>query len=809
MLRYILALALTLHSFSFFTTTVAQALNETSPLGINLMGVIDYSSELHFINQAKRARPWISQCNGCGWDDGPALDLDEDGWIKSLEAGAYADLILATNPRYEPGEYKVFFKGKGRIEGTLGTTGTVTESGQSITFRPTGNGYMAIRIREVDPTDYIRDIEIIPVEMADYYNEGNIFYPAFKENWAKYRTLRFMDWNRTNNHPNGDWDQRTRPQHYSYGTNKGVPYEVQIRLSNELGAYPWFCIPHLADDYYVRKMAELVRDSLREDLLIYVEHSNEVWNSVFPGQFRHAINRGNELDLRHGGSEFDGLIRYHAQRTAEIMEIWSEVIGRDRLIGVYAVGGPSVYMINKGMEHLESIGKEAMIDVASIAPYVGARASYSTVDEAINALMNSMESLEDATSEAKAAALNHGLRLNAYEGGQHLWNFGQQFSPIGEEAQGDPRMREFVNIYMDTWRANGGDEFMVFGSGGGFWGQIPWGVDPAVAPKYQGHNDFIDANPIWWDEPIVDFEHRLTVNVTGPGTVDISPEKELYDHNETVTLIASPLDNAGFIGWSGNGSGVENTLVVTMNSNKTITATFFDPDAPMVKNGDFSQEDQYWTLYLFGDGDASLSTQQQRADFVITSGGTEEWHVQLYQENITLTESTFYKFSFDAKAQSPRDMVVSLKHNGLPWTPYFVQDVSLTTEMQTYEYVFEMSELTDSASRVEFNLGTSEGNVSIDNVSLTVAENTTGIAPQLSSNSTGIRVNRHGRLLRLNTNGEGSQSVQLYDTKGRVIRSWNIKGAGAHTLSVGTLAGGIYILRVKEENRNFVKRMTF
>ncbi|MDG5816997.1 carbohydrate binding domain-containing protein [Chitinispirillales bacterium ANBcel5] len=303
--------------------------------------------------------------------------------------------------------------------------------------------------------------------------------------------------------------------------------------------------------------------------------------------------------------------------------------------------------------------------------------------------------------------------------------------------------------------------------------------------------------------------YRLQVNSDGPGAVTISPEKSVFEQGETVTLTASPQGNAEFIGWGGDGSGVENPLVVTMNSNKIITATFFDPDAPMVKNGDFSQEDQYWTFITFDDGDGTFSTLHNRADVTITDGGSLQWHVQLYQENITLNENTYYKFSFDAMAQSSRDIAVSLKHNDLPWTPYLEEVVSLTTEMKTYDFVFKMVEPNDSNSRAEFNFGTSDGNISIDNVSLTVVEHTTSVAHQLLSNSTGIKVKRHGPVLKLNTASEGTRSVQLYDARGRVIRSWNINGPGTHYLSVGALAGGIYILKMTEGKTNFVRRLKF
>ncbi len=94
------------------------------------------------------------------------------------------------------------------------------------------------------------------------------------------------------------------------------------------------------------------------------------------------------------------------------------------------------------------------------------------------------------------AADNHASPL-----GMNLTNNIDWASELGEQVQADPRMRDWVLEYMRLWKENGGHEFMVFASGGGFWGQIPWGVEPMDAPKYAGHYEFIAQNPIWWDEP--------------------------------------------------------------------------------------------------------------------------------------------------------------------------------------------------------------------------------------------------------------------------------------------------------------------
>jgi hypothetical protein len=56
-----------------------------------------------------------------------------------------------------------------------------------------------------------------------------------------------------------------------------------LYLANAVGASPWFCMPHFASDDYIRNFAQLVLSSLRPDVKVYVEYSNEVWGTLFPG----------------------------------------------------------------------------------------------------------------------------------------------------------------------------------------------------------------------------------------------------------------------------------------------------------------------------------------------------------------------------------------------------------------------------------------------------------------------------------------------------------------------------------------------
>src|SRR5439155_14682576 len=66
----------------------------------------------------------------------------------------------------------------------------------------------------------------------------------------------------------------------------------------------------------------------------------------------------------------------------------------------------------------------------------------------------------------------------------------------------------------------------------------------------------------------------LDVTTVGSGTVAKSPDHASYDHGSLVELTATPAVGYHFVGWSGDASGSDNPLSVTMDAAKSITATF-------------------------------------------------------------------------------------------------------------------------------------------------------------------------------------------------------------------------------------------
>ncbi|MDY6839026.1 MAG: InlB B-repeat-containing protein, partial [Thermodesulfobacteriota bacterium] len=86
----------------------------------------------------------------------------------------------------------------------------------------------------------------------------------------------------------------------------------------------------------------------------------------------------------------------------------------------------------------------------------------------------------------------------------------------------------------------------------------------------------------YWDDLKVEMlgppptQYTLTVNTAGlgSGTVTLAPPGGTYDEGTVVTLTANADSGSQFTGWSDDLTGDVNPTTITMNTNKTVTASF-------------------------------------------------------------------------------------------------------------------------------------------------------------------------------------------------------------------------------------------
>ncbi len=486
-----------------FAVSGRAAADPPFPIGINLAGVTDWSTEFPFADAFKTARTWVSQKKGADWDKGGPLDKDGRGWITALAPEQFAEALMFVDMgnRYPGGKYVCLYKGTGSVEFGHAAKVEKSEPGRIELDVSPDKGMLTVKVTKAP----VEDIRVIP---ADLEKEAAVFRPAFLKRYEGFAVLRFMDWQRTNDSKQVKWSDRPLPTDSTQASNRGVAIEHCIELANVRGADPWFCVPHLADDEYVRKFAELVRDKLNKDRKVYVEYSNETWNGQFE-QARYCARKGKELGL--SDNAYEGQLRYSAQRSVEIFKIFEEVFGgKDRLVRVLSTQSVNPWTGTTAMDWKDA-AKSA--DAIAIAPYFGGslgdpktadEVAALSVDQVLDRCAESIESNKKHLAKYAEEAKKRNLKLMAYEAGQHLAGHGgaennEKLTKLFHEANRHPRMKELYLQDMKNWAEAGGSTYCLFSSVGryskwGAWGLKEYDDDPdEKAPKLQAVREVLSG----------------------------------------------------------------------------------------------------------------------------------------------------------------------------------------------------------------------------------------------------------------------------------------------------------------------------
>ena len=546
-----------------------------SGLGTNLEAVEDFAAAYPFVDFFKQSRPWFT-ANQTTFDTDEAaqLDLDADGWVRSLPPCdpappqfCFARTVLNSGGAdYPNGEYTVLYDGQG----------TLTYSGAaSVIARMPGRDRIAIdaddivviTLTETAPApNHLRNIRVLaPGFVPEQPVPIPTFHPDFLARLMPYRAIRFMDWMRANGggfggaeNPQVSFTQRPRVTDAQWTREGGVPLEVMIDLANAAAAEPWFTLPHGVDDDYVRQFAALVKTRLTPGRRVYVEHSNEVWNS-FPQGF--AVEDA-ALAQFPGGSDsaFTKRMNLHGLRTAQICrmfrEVYAQAPARDTREIVCTLGAQAAnaftateaadcpLAVAAGLAQQRCLGPD---DAVAIAPYFGNYLDVPlnanevqtwTLDKLfaeINQGGQLADSFDDASTPCsenfpqnrtlpcpmsalaevqlwmqsqRSAAISRGMRLIAYEGGQHLVGVqgvenNTAVTALFVAANRDARMGAAYAAYLASWKASGGELFVHFTLTSGYgrfgsWGALEGLKQSPEPPKQQALVQFNAANPCWW-----------------------------------------------------------------------------------------------------------------------------------------------------------------------------------------------------------------------------------------------------------------------------------------------------------------------
>ncbi len=119
-----------------------------------------------------------------------------------------------------------------------------------------------------------------------------------------------------------------------------------IDLCNRVDRDMWVTLPDQADDDYAYQLALLIDARVAPHLKVYVEWSNETWNTIF-SQTDRAYDRGNALGLDSG--PWSAAFKYHVYAAVRVFAQFERVFGVDSPRIVKVLAGHSVNTWQTGL----------------------------------------------------------------------------------------------------------------------------------------------------------------------------------------------------------------------------------------------------------------------------------------------------------------------------------------------------------------------------------------------------------------------------------------------------------------------------
>lgn len=469
-------------------------------VGLNLASMADWSPEWTFVDISKSSRDWISQdFTSYVWNRNTEQFVDSrtNYPTKLLRNQKLGSMMIRDLKGHIPrGVYVCRYDGDGIISFSMDVVNVTRSVGRiEVTVSPTSglNNGLFLTIERTNPEDPIRNIRVF---MPGFENYPIPFHPLYLKAIKHYKVFRFMDWALTNSVLTSNWSDRNQINiSRTYSMKSGVPIEYMIQLSNMVGTSPWFNMPHLCNDDFVYNFAKLVKNTLRPDLKIYIEYSNEVWGTLFPGG-QYAQQQG----LLQGLASDATIARFcfYVKRSSEIFAIWKDVFDATsdsaRLEFVYSSQAVQPAVSEYMLQCSAKLKLRQNATALAIAPYFGSYVSSTDLNLTVfmtTTLSNQISSLSAATQLHSYWASKYNLNLLTYESGQGLAGSGSS-TDLAIQANRDIRMSSLYVKYFEMLRSANVKLMMHFSSVSKYTYSQTWGLlestDQVLAssPKFYG-----------------------------------------------------------------------------------------------------------------------------------------------------------------------------------------------------------------------------------------------------------------------------------------------------------------------------------
>jgi hypothetical protein len=479
----------------------------TAPLGVNLEAVADFSRSYMFADAMKAARHFGTTASP--WDE--AAPVDEHGWPVG-DAGVTVLMIESPGPVpiHIDGTYHLSATGRVNVEPVVSNAyvthwqydeGTDTTTADVVVLP----GATALHLNFSGDPDGAKNIQL----MRPGTVPGQVFTDEFLQSLEGAQTLRLMDFTRTNSTEVAEWKDRAKlTDARQSDPGKGAAWEYAIALANETDKDLWVNVPAAASDDYVRQMAALFHSTLEPGRHIYLEYSNELWNSSFWRQFWTNYGKAQEdvaanpTDLNYDNADnpYQFAWRRAAKRLIEIRDIFAEAYGRDAINStlrpVLASQIAWAYVLNDQVAYLQHrYGLDLSNEIYAVAgaPYLSLSSTLResptlTVDQVFEGLYQDLANVQAMVQKSEALAAASRLKLLLYESGIDIQgDIDGNFATAKLPANYDPRMEDLIRTYLLSMFSNGVDGIVYYGHISAYtpWGT--WGLTDTVqnldAPK--------------------------------------------------------------------------------------------------------------------------------------------------------------------------------------------------------------------------------------------------------------------------------------------------------------------------------------
>ena len=449
------------------------------PIGINMDGLLDWSGSMPYVNLVRQSRPWGSP--SAPWDGNATFD-PTTGWPTS-DFGM--SLVSVSNDA--GGRYLVYAKGNADVKVPLRFDGHI----ENKTYDAATNTLSAIIFILQNASDItigftnttgpgLQDISVL---QPGYNLTSKLdITKLMLAHLSRFSIIRFMDWTNTNNNHDVNWNDTTPPSWPLYRLHHN-PWDTIPIIVNQLNSTTdvWINMPFNATDDYILNVARLMLRELKSSINIYVEFSNEVWNTAFQ-QGKDNIRFANDSVLNHGdlyqlnydnvSNPYYWAFRRTAYQIKHISDLFKTVFGAEnvgmwkRVRPILAGQAVNSIVLIQGLDYLNTIHgpPSSFLHGIAVAPYFTlgnySRWSNLSVDQVLDGLNSTLEEFLPEQGWSRGAPLGvhatyaawYGLTVYGYEGGPDLIVGCESCSiDAKRNATRDPRMTNVCSRYLNGW----------------------------------------------------------------------------------------------------------------------------------------------------------------------------------------------------------------------------------------------------------------------------------------------------------------------------------------------------------------------